>query len=67
MRHGRLVDVSPIGVDLQQSYEHGPERRAGKRSTLISVTFQSLILGFGGSFVHDTYTPFTAKAQSKVI
>ena len=33
VRHGRLVDASPIGVDLQQSYEHGSERQMGKQAS----------------------------------
>ena len=31
----------------------------GEGHTLSSVTFQSLIFIFGGSFDHETYMPFT--------
>lgn len=53
LRHDRLINVTSIRVDLNRckskDYDDG-----NRTHTLSSVTFQSLILGFGGSLVRET-------------
>ena len=56
VRDDGLVDVSPVWVDLAES-ACGQDVASGR--TLSSVTFQSFILGFGGSLDHVTYMPLT--------
>ena len=60
VRDDRLVDVPAMRVNLhggsawtkRQSRDKMPRKRSGRLRTFSSVTFQSLIFVFGGSFVH---------------
>ena len=65
---GRFVHVSPVRVDLREdpvllvglegetsgTLHNGEGEKGSDPPTFNSVTFQSLILGLGGSFVQHT-------------